>query len=272
MSRQDTQAGRAFRPRGADEILPHDFQHPAAREPRDVGGEVEAQRERGQHAVAGRVPAGGVEPAELEREEEHHHRPEHERGQAHADHRGGHRHVVLRGVGLLRSKHSGGQADGQRDEQRPRAQLQRHGERLADDFADGAVRVADGRLLSGDEGLEEVDVLHAERFIQAVVRLQSFENLRRDVALGGERPARRVAHHEEGERGHRPEDRERLQQADEEEAEHQAGRREASNGVNTEEARKNGRSGEACSVFNRFFIRGKNPPPDLGGYSKERCL
>ena len=49
--------------RRADKVLVQDFQHAAARQPRDVSRIEKPERQRRQNAVARQVPAGSVNPA-----------------------------------------------------------------------------------------------------------------------------------------------------------------------------------------------------------------
>src|SRR5664279_679099 len=62
----DADLGGAFGAGGADIILVEHLEHAAAGEAGNVGGIDAAKGQAGQHAVDGRVPAGGVEPAEVD--------------------------------------------------------------------------------------------------------------------------------------------------------------------------------------------------------------
>ena len=89
----DPKAGGALGLGRADVILREDVEHPATREPRNVRRVKEPKRYRRQHHVAGKklvatepAPAGGREPPELQRENQHEQRPHYECRQANSDH------------------------------------------------------------------------------------------------------------------------------------------------------------------------------------------
>ena len=221
----DPQAGGALGLGRADVILREDVEHPAAREPRNVRRVKEPKRHRRQHHVAGKklvavesTPAGGREPAKLQRENQHEQRPHHERRQANADHRQRRGDVVDVRVGAQRGDDPEQNAQAKRDAHRKEAELGRHGKFLADDFADSAVRVFE-RLQRGQVG-DVLDELFVQRLVEVELFVQQLANLGGHLFVLVERPARSQAAHEERHRRYAKQNRDGLEQSAEDELEH----------------------------------------------------
>jgi len=107
---------------------------------------------------------------------------------------------------------------------RKRAEFERHGELVADDLVDRAVGILEGRPEVAPRDAAEVgEVLSPEGLVEAVVRLDVFQDLRRDGLLRGERPAGDKAHHEERRRDDDEQDRNCFQQPSGDEAKHGRG-------------------------------------------------
>ncbi len=238
----------ALGPGGADVVLVEHLEHAAAGEARDVGGVNETEGKRGQDAVLGEIPAGGVHPAQLQGEEEDEERAHDKGGHADADHGEGGGGVVDAGVFLHRGDDAEGNADGEGDEDGPEAEFEGGGKFVGEDLVDGAVGVFErgaevdaeggvdvvvgaavlggvgeeapgGEFLRGD--VPEVGaVLVEEGLIEAVVRLEVALDFRGDGFLGGEGAAGHESQHEKRRRDDDEQDGDRLQEAAKDEAEH----------------------------------------------------
>lgn len=155
----DAEFGGSLGAGGADEVLVEDFEHAAAGEAGEVSGVNQTKGEGRKDAVRGVIPAGGVEPAQVDGEEQDEEGAHDEGGHADADHGEGGGGVVPKGVFFDGSEDTERDAEEEGDEEGEAAQLEGDGEGGGDDLVDGAIGVTVGRAEVDAEGGVEVEAM-----------------------------------------------------------------------------------------------------------------
>jgi len=88
--------------------------------------------------------------------------------------------------------HAGGQADHERNQQRPETEFEGRGEGLGNDLVDGAVGVAEGGTEVAAQHIAEiVHILNGEGIVQPVVAVQLLDGFGGKTLFLQEGPARR---------------------------------------------------------------------------------
>ena len=214
----------AFGACGSDVVLGEGFAQATAGEAGDGGGGDESECEGGEDPVVGIVPAGGVEPMELEAEEEGEEGAEDEAGDADAEGGEGHGEAVFELACAKGCDGSGGDADEDGDDEGGAADGEGDGHALGDDFADipAFESIGDGEV-EGDEAPEVATELDDEGLIKAVEAVEVFADVVGHFAFVGEGAAGAETDDEEGDGDDGDDDHEALEEALEDEAGHGEG-------------------------------------------------
>ena len=215
--------------RRADVILAEHLEHRRARHPRDIGGHDDGEIDGGEREVAQsldriveRPGADHREPAQLDGKDEEQQDRRDEAGKRKAEQRADAGDIVDPGVAAQRRPDAERDADERAEHDRRHRQVDRVGQDVAhlfDDRLAGHQRVAPFAAHGVDE---EVDVLRADRLVDAQAVAHVGERLR--ARLIAEDRLRRIArqharqHEDDGE--HREQRRYRKEQALEDVAEH----------------------------------------------------
>ena len=164
----DGALGQAFGAGGADVVLAELFEHRGAHHAGEDGGERSAHGEGGENEVGERAGAGDGEPSELDGEEQDQDRAEREVGERQAEEADdGEQRGRPSDCGAGRSGLRRGSKD-DRDEQRCQREAQRVGIALGDQARDALVVAERGAEVAVQDAFPVVDVLLAERGVEAV--------------------------------------------------------------------------------------------------------
>ena len=158
---------------------------------------------------------------QVDGEGEHRQRTHDEGRHADADHGERRAQVVDPGVFPHGGDDAGGETEREGEGEGEQAEFERDGQLVGDDFVDGAVGVFERRSeVAVRQAAEIAEVLPVKGLVQAVVRLEVAEDLRRHGFLRRERTARHETDHEERGRDDHEQDGNRLKQAAGDEAKH----------------------------------------------------
>ncbi len=188
---------QAFGPRGTHEVAAQHLQHPTAHQPGDDGHLGQGQSNHRQHHVGhgAVVPARDRQQTQIESEHQGQNRGNHKTGQRDARHGHGHDGVVHPAV-LAQGRNDAAQAaqhDGQ--EHGAQTQLQAHRQPHGNELGHVEVFVDDrGTEVAAQQALQIQPELKRHGLVQIVSRADVLQDLRLQLSVPIERPARRTVH------------------------------------------------------------------------------